>query len=425
MMLVTAVTLSTGWGEELKYAPAPVDNPLKGMVPYVSSDALDRFPHSMEFQEFALKAVMKGRGEYDWGVVEKTLKKTQGRGCQLVMRFYLEYPGHGNEVPEFLVEEGVKVTKWTGDDGVSFTPDYEDAKLRSALREFVAAFGKKYDGDARVGFLTAGLLGSWGEWHTYPREDLWASKEVQAEVMDGLEKAFRRTPVLVRYPAGPKSWGKASNVERSFGYHDDSFGWATLETGREEDDWFFLAEMKEVGALEKWKTVPIGGELRPELWKQSFTDKPHAKDQGFRKCVEATHATWLMDTGLFEKRYPLSEERKAKALEEVRRMGYEYHIAKAEVTEKGMLELTVENRGVAPFYGDWAVEVEFGGKGTTMVDRQVGLTAGILPGEERVWKFRSQKEAEEIRVRVRNPMEGGKPLRFANEGGEGEWMVVR
>ena len=48
-MMLLAAALSTSVGEPLKYAPAPVDNPMKGMVPYVSSDALDRFPHSMEF----------------------------------------------------------------------------------------------------------------------------------------------------------------------------------------------------------------------------------------------------------------------------------------------------------------------------------------------------------------------------------------
>ena len=96
------------------------------------------------------------------------------------------------------------------------TPDYEDQKLRTALSNFIAAFGKKYDGDPRIGFITAGLLGTWGEWHTYPRGELFASKLVQSEVMDAYAAAFRVTPVLLRYPAGEHTWGKASNATRPF-----------------------------------------------------------------------------------------------------------------------------------------------------------------------------------------------------------------
>jgi hypothetical protein len=412
----------------LEYAPAPVDNPLKGMVPYVSSNSVDRFPHSMEFRYFPLNKIMKARGVYDWSAIEETLAVTRKRGCQLVMRVYLEYPGHGNEVPQFLIDEGVKVVKWTGENtgvATSYTPDYEDPRLRSAMREFIAAYGKKYDGDPRVGYVTMGMLGSWGEWHNFPREDLWASKEVQAEVMDAFEQAFKVTPVLVRYPAGPETWKMASNVERRLGYHDDSFCWATLETGKKEDEWFFVPAMKKVGADEKWKRYPIGGELRPELWTKSFTDDPHERDQGFRKCVEATHVTWLMDTGLFQKEFPMSEARKRQAEEEVRRMGYEYHLAKAEVTEEGVLELTVENRGVAPFYADWPVTIEARRPGKAGVrETRRGLLAGLLPGESRVWKLLVGEGVTGARVGVPNPMPGGKPLRFANKEQGEQWLEI-
>ena len=33
---------------------------------------------------------------------------------------------------------------------------------------------------------------------------MFAKREVQAEVMDAYEKAFRKTRVLLRYPVGPK-----------------------------------------------------------------------------------------------------------------------------------------------------------------------------------------------------------------------------
>ena len=72
--------------------------------------------------------------------------------------------------------------------------------------------------------------------------------------------------------------------------------------------------MKAAGATAKWKTFPIGGEIRPELWKKSFTARRHKRDQGFVKCVERVHATWMMDTGLFDRQIPMDAKRKAKAL---------------------------------------------------------------------------------------------------------------
>lgn len=416
--------LPCAWAGNMVYEPAPVDNPLKGLVPYVSASQLDQFPHSMQFRYFALKDLMKGRGEFDWSPIEETLKLTQARGCQLVARVFLEYPGRGNTVPEFLIEEGVKVTEWKGGGEVSFTPNYDDPKLRLALAEFIAAFGKRYDGDPRIGFITAGILGSWGEWHTHPREDLWASKEVQKEVLDALGEAFSTTPVLLRYPSNGQGGNQARNVNRGFGYHDDSFGWATSESGREVDDWFFMAKMKEAGALEAWKTMPIGGEIRPELWKQSFTDSPHRRDQGFLECVNVTHVSWLMDSGLFSEGGRLPKARRDRAMKEVRRMGYEYHASSWRTTEAGGLVVSIENRGVAPFYWDWQVELEVVEGGSSRVIKQSGLLTGILPDESRDWCFDGVGAADRLRLRVSNPMMGGKPLRFANEEQKGEWLEL-
>ncbi|MEN8871697.1 MAG: hypothetical protein ABF380_12710, partial [Akkermansiaceae bacterium] len=44
----------------LQYHPAPIDNPLKGLVPYASTwKKEEKFPHSMEFQYFAMGGLMQ------------------------------------------------------------------------------------------------------------------------------------------------------------------------------------------------------------------------------------------------------------------------------------------------------------------------------------------------------------------------------
>lgn len=432
-LLMTLFLSLTAMADEplrLEYAPAPVANPLKGLVPY-ASDTNIHFPHSMEFNYVAFGDLVKGYDEFDWQPLEELLNEISGRGHQAVFRIYLEYPAKTNIIPKFLLDDGLKVHKYLNTNTQPFppakveTPDYDDVNLRRSLKNFIAAFGKKYDGDARIGFITAGLLGTWGEWHTYPKEGLFASKTVQAEVMDAYAAAFKVTPILLRYPAGDDTLGKASNAERPFGYHDDSFAWATLDTGRKSDDWFYIPALRQAGsaAMEKWKTHPIGGEIRPEAWGKVFDENPGDRNiQDFRKCVDQTHASWLMDTGMFEKKP--SESRRQRAESEVRHMGYEFHVPTISVVhEKDMLRISlkVENRGVAPFYYDWIAEYGLIDNGKVIKStKSSGTLTGLLPGDKpREWNDKCDLSgvpsgSYTLAVRVPNTLPNGLPLRFAN-----------
>ena len=387
----------------------------------------------MEFSYLPLSDLMTGPETFDWQPLEDLLNDIASRRHQTVFRIWMEYPGHSEGIPKFLEDAGVKVTEWLNTNTAPFppktirTPDYEDPRLRKALETFIAELGRKYDGDPRIGYITAGLLGTWGEWHSYPRSELMASKQVQVEVMDAFEKAFRKTPVLLRYPAGENDWAHAPNHRRRLGYHDDSFAWATLDTGRAEDSWFFMPALKAAGppALDKWKTSPIGGEIRPELWGQIFDEQPsHAMAQDFAECVRQTHVTWLMDTGMFRKMQ--SQTRIDNAIKQVQRMGYEFHIASSETktAENGDVTVTVQvrNTGVAPFYHDWQVELAVLDQEDVLQIIPVDWTvSGLLPGEEpRTWTVQIPKDrlptsATAFAIRIANPMRNGLPLRFANE----------
>lgn len=428
---------------KLEYQPAPADNPMKGLVPYSGITEIE-FPHSLEFNYLPFSDLVKGYDEFDWTKMEELLNDISSRGNQAVVRVFLEYPGKKNVIPEFLIRDGLTIHKYLNTNTQPFppteveTPDYGNAKLRMAMTNFIAAWGKKYDGDPRLGYITAGLLGTWGEWHTYPKDELFASKEVQIEVMDAFEKSFKVTPVLMRYPAGPKTWGKAENATRKFGYHDDSFAWATLDTKREEDNWFFLPAMKEAGskAVDKWKIAPIGGEIRPEAWGKVFDPNPgDPQIQNFRKCVEQTHATWLMDTGMYQgKKNPARVER---AIVEVQRMGYEFYIAQASLETVGKskyeLELIVENRGVAPFYFDWPIEVGIVEKGEVVASTKTAVAISkILPTQKGVtrkvpFELDAPMSGKTLAIRIANPLSNGKPLRFANKTQDADvesWLTL-
>lgn len=434
-LLAVAGAAESSW--DLKPGPAPVDNPLKGLVPY-SEPAEGRFPHSMEFFYLPLSALVKGDGKYDWSELDRRLDRIAGRGRQAVFRLHLEYPGQSGVIPAYLVDGGLKVHRYRNTNTAPFppqevaTPDYEDPRLRAMLADFIAAFGKRHDGDPRIGFITAGLLGTWGEWHTHPRDELFASKAVQREVMDAYQKAFKVTPVLLRYPAGKGNPRYEANDGRPFGYHDDSFAWATLDTGRKEDGWFFVPSLEAAGAAGRWKTRPIGGEIRPEAWGKVFDDAVAAPLQDFRRCVEETRVSWLMDSGMF--REQAAPERHARAMAAVRRMGYEFRVTTVSL-EQRRLKVMLVNEGVAPFYYPWKVVFrQLDGTGRPLgpdLESRHSLQ-GVLPGVPVTWEQTLGEAAAgsgspRVLLQVRNPLEGGAPVRFANASQDADadgWLTL-
>ncbi len=420
-------------------APGPVDNPLKGFVPY-AGQAKD-FPHSLEFGYLALSDLMVGPSKFDWSPVDRLLDDVSSRGCQTVFRVWIEYPGQPTGVPRWLIAEGLALRRWTNANtqplppAVDHTPDYEDPRLRSALKRFIDALGRRYDGDPRIGFITAGLLGSWGEWHSHPHPEWFASKAVQAEVMDAYEAAFRRTPVLLRYPAGDADPVHASNAHRRMGYHDDSFAWATRETGRPQDSWHFMPVLRQAGgdALERWRTAPIGGEIRPELWPCLWKEAGCEKAQDFARCVSESHASWLMDSSTSRPMSPVERDRAVKA---ARSLGYEIEVVDAAVErgESGVqVRITLRNRGVAPFYAGWPVRVRVVPSEGSSREAILPLSlASLLPGESATAETslegdRRRSGPVRIQVGVPNPLPNGHPLRFANVGGSAApsgWMEL-
>ena len=408
------------------YAPAPPDNPLKGFVPYAGQGRT--FPHSLEFNYLSLAAVMMGPTNFNWAPMERLLDGIAAHGCQSVFRIYMEYPGKPSGVPDYLVAAGVKMRAWTNANTQPFppaldhTPDYEDPRLRAALTNFIAALGARYDGDPRIGFITAGLLGTWGEWHCYPHSEWFASKTVQAEVMDAYEAAFKTTPVLLRYPAGEKDYAHAPNARRSFGYHDDSFAWATLDTGRKNEDWFYLTALRKAGpaALDRWKTAPIGGEIRPELWSCLWTTNGCTKGQDFAQCVRETHASWLMDSSTS---HALAPEELERALAAARSLGYELQVVQATAALTGRaleVSVTITNRGVAPFYGDWPVRLmavnSAGGESVAELPFALNTLLPAATATQSVTLDLTKISSGEVTLLlgVPNPLKGGRPLRFAN-----------
>lgn len=223
-------------------------NPLKGFLtsPDWNSNAeLNSFPSSLEFYYVGLNKVMTDFQTFDWDTyLEPRLEDTASRNRHSILRFILDYPGEQTYVPQFLIDRGLSFTNYSVDGDSGKSPDYNNSDLRTALLQFIQAFGEKYDGDTRIGFIQIGLLGFWGEWHTWTgvaATEAWIPDSIKDDVVSSFQSNFIETQIQVRYP-----WSTA--IQAGFGLHDDSFAYETLDgnyNGGKYRDWFFWRLVQE------------------------------------------------------------------------------------------------------------------------------------------------------------------------------------
>ncbi len=328
-------------------APGPLDNPLKGWCPYTNAGPISQ-PYSMVFLYAFWDDLEPEEGRLAFDRWEKRdWTRPEAAGKHVVFRIVIDYPGRPPGLPGWLAKQGVKSTRYEAHGG-GLSPDYDDPRMIAAMERFIAALGRRYDGDPRVAFVQLGLLGHWGEWHTYPRWELYAKPETERRVIDAYHRAFPHKVLMARVArddAGRRDW---------LGYHDDMFP-ADTDNGQ---PWSFLARIRAAGRSDNWKRAAIGGEMEP-----GAAAKWLGPSYGHTLAmVERAHFSWVGPYGPAlgrSKDRPFLEHSEAL----VRRMGYQFRLTEvrhpATVARGGMLRVAIrgENEGVAPFSYPWPVEL--------------------------------------------------------------------
>jgi hypothetical protein len=406
-------------------APGIDANPLRGFVRYASEEqSSEVFPHSMEWFYLPLAAVVTGPDTYDWSALDQQLTAIAARGHQAIFRFYLDYPKKSTGIPKYLMAAGLKTFRYADSNNAtsatpSVSPDYRDPRLIECMVQFIRAFGAKYDGDVRIAYLTAGLYGFWGEWHVHDHPFIGESQgwSIRQKDKDALLRAyvdsFHRTPVLVRYPDITQDRGLLAH----FGFHDDSFLKDTIGTERSQ----FWSKMQVARTTRFWEEHPMGGEIYPALQTGLWGSWPNSAGQLVSDAVATTHATWMLDSALFETA-PTPVER-MNALRAERMLGYALYCQEWRVVrnKEGTATLTVqvENHGVAPIYYSWPIEVKaLDGTGKIVGQgNAVWPLPALFPGKALEWSVSLNalpSKATTVVLRIANPMPGGHVVAFAN-----------
>ena len=359
----------------LSAAPGPVDNPLKGWAKFYNPGGNQNtgYPHSLTWGYFGLSEIMTSAsncGSYNWSIIDSMLAETAGYGNQAAIRIYLTYPGGTGSHPANAIPSCFNGNvAMRSDTYWNVThPDYDSAFLLNAMKNFIAAFGARYDGDPRLGFIHMGLVGLWGEWHTWPYDtdtadglpNYMPTDANGAQLVAAFDAAFNTTKLEIRYPDAA---GGAANA-RDIGYHDDSFCFregsplqgVSLPMSMGGASYAQLQRKLNVGTENKWTTSSMGGELRPEIQSTAFQYWPNGSGavDNLKACIELDHATWMINEQ--SGNYASGDANVAAA---VRLMGYNLTVDNAYYrnTASGTVNVGVQisNTGVAPFYYPWTM----------------------------------------------------------------------
>jgi hypothetical protein len=254
---------------------------------------------------------------------------------------------------------------------------------------------------------------------------------VQEEVLTAYANAFSKTKLLVRWPSG------VNPPAQRIGYHDDSFAYQTIDP----PNYMFLALLNAAGETNKWQTQPIGGEVYPPeqscIWD---TNQPSCVPTGqdFNTCVKLTHASWMINQGVFSPGFTGAQE--SLALAGARQLGYELYVTNAQIVDARLagalnISLQIQNTGVAPFYYNWPVQIGVLNASNTLMQTWTTpwtLTT-ILPGSTNtIWNYSQISYGlavgqYKLVLRVQNPLTNGVSFHFANQTQDADvigWLTL-
>ncbi|MFW9921904.1 MAG: DUF4832 domain-containing protein [Candidatus Thorarchaeota archaeon] len=383
------------------------ENPLRGFFPYIGE--YDSFPYSMEYFYVPLKELMNDFNSFTFDLtLEPNLDEIISRKHQAIFRVYLDYPDEPTGIPDFLLNG---LTTYPYDEfGGGISPDYSNETLISTLESLISELGQVYDGDIRIGFIEIGLLGHWGEWHTYPHDEWFPNEAIQNRILNAFDIAFNSTKIVVRYPKG-------DSPELPIGYHDDSFCYETIGT----ESWEFIQLLESANELDKWKEEPIGGEIYPDIQKSLWDSIPPNSVQDFDECVDLTHASWLLNDELFESYF--NNRKIERARDGALKLGYQFRVNSSKsmrINESIEITLEMENCGSAPFYYPLFLRTGYNNDYSPIANYTTSIQIDkLLPNDLQIYHFNlplsgSYNESD-ISFKLDSPFVNS-PIFFANSG---------
>ncbi|SHO48397.1 DUF4832 domain-containing protein [Anaerocolumna xylanovorans] len=366
-------------------------NPYKGWLPWASHDSVkEPLAQEVKMAYFDIKwsELEPTEGKYDFTAVEEKyhFKYWREKGVRLNLRFVMDDPSDNPnhmDIPKWLYDKLVKENynggkggKWYNSPaiGAGFAPDYNSPLLLAAHEKAIKALAKRYDNPGIISFIQIGSLGHWAEFHNWPEDisgkfpDLSISDKYVGHYLDN----FKKVKLGMRKPYPIASKNKLGLFNDVFGMADTTaqfLDWA--QNGWDEIGEYVDAasgysspeEARKASAMSDfWKNNYSGGEFANGNVRL-YIDDTTIMDT--LRQVRESHTSWL---GPCSPADLLKSDKDAylyqcniDALTNI--IGYNFvleavtHNGKAKTGNNLSVKMKWNNKGVAPFYYNWPLEL--------------------------------------------------------------------
>lgn len=365
-----------------------LNNPYMGWAPWSppsESEGLaagTEYPqsHKLVYAGVTWKEIEPAEGRYAWDAIEEKYQFDfwAQNGSRINLRIVMDTPASEShmDIPQWLYDKiGGEGTFYDNSSvGKGFSPNYNNETLIAEHKKLLEALAGRYKDDPRIGFIQLGSLGHWGEWHCWPytpSTGVFPSLEVSDQYVQHYIDAFGDSKKLTMR----RGYGLAG--ENRFGLFNDMFGDLASLTS---PGWGWLDQIQngyvdDFGAQQPamadfWKYGPAGGEFANGNAFLYLTDDTIMSSLNQARL---SHTSWLGPCSPAKYQGGALQANMDALL---KTMGYRFviesvtHAAGVQAGSKLPISLTVNNKGVAPFYFDWPVVL-------SLVDAQGNTAARI------------------------------------------------
>ena len=353
------------------------DGPLV-FPPFEGNLANPQYPHTtLSYCRWVWRVLEPQKGQYRWEVIERALEAARVRGQTLQVRLQPYAGGSGS--PDWFWELGGGPDRALANfdpnaDRKRWEPDFNHSSYIKHWGEFIAAFGKRFDGHPSLESFDVAYAGSCGECGGN------ANATTARKLVDIYRRSLTRTQLISMH--GTHGCRYASRYPEMGWRHDcygdmSSDGHGVVPEGL---SWNSMYEdiphgIENCNLYDTWKTAPVIFETcwTVGYWANKGWDIDYILEQGLK-----WHASVFMPKSSF---IPDTWRDKIDAFD--RKLGYRYTIRQvtlpleAKPGDRIAYWIWLENVGVAPIYRDYTLAFRF---------RQ-GKTSVIVPVKSDLRKF--------------------------------------
>jgi hypothetical protein len=433
LILISCKESTTESNDENNFTLTEIDdvlpNPFKGYAPWIGIGN-PVYETKLQQATFGWRDLEPEKGNYNWSHLERNWGNIALSGRRVGFRVAAEIPGSGqNDTPQWLIDQGIKMRGYSIDGHDGFAPDWDDSLFLAAHHDFILALGARYDQDSRVAWIDIGSYGFWGEWHVWLNDSLAATQATKQAILDDYFEAFPTKKMVIAFD---DDFATKYVTDRGGGIRNDCLG-------EEDSNNWYLSSLNRIDPTlndRVWKTAIITGEFCGSSYGATMgTTERFDLNYAF---IQETHWSYIGSAGGAIN--PEDDEHRANLDKLHKKLGYRFvlrnvtHSQSIDSNSDLSVTITVENKGVAPFYYDWPLAFSLITQdGEVALEKQLDVDIKTwLPGIHTFTE--TVKIAEdldsgqfEVKLAILDPDTGKPGVMFANtdRDEEGRYLVSR